>query len=335
MLALMRRHPSWPGPGSDTRAAAAADRAGSPAAFATAPLEPASPSSPQLSPAQGGSRDQQTGTPAVDSIAAADTEDGDSDSDGDVAVSQDGQVTLQDEVVSPAAAAAAAPAAAAAATPHMRRSGSRKSGSRSYTEEEQAVMRELHVSELTNILRVEPSAGTIRWRVSLSAEGLNKLRNLFGESLTSLGVHVYVCQQQGGGVLITKGDDLVTGWRLDEHSSRLGGLSLSWHQLVAHNVNGSGWLILLAHPSFAPFTFCNKFHRSTLHPYCTLAHGQSSRFAAAHLHALVAVQLASTKIWLRLLGSGTWPCWPCMAGRNAIPLPQPRCCRPAATARRK
>jgi hypothetical protein len=123
---------------------------------------------------------------------------------------------MQDEVVSPAAAAAAAPAAAA--TPRMRRSGSRKSGSRSYAEEEQAVMRELHVSELTNIQRVEPRPGTIRWPVSLSAEGLKKSRNLFGESLIPCELHTYV----SNGVL-TKGNDFVTGWLLDKHSFRLGG----------------------------------------------------------------------------------------------------------------
>jgi hypothetical protein len=71
VLALMRRHPSWPGPGSSTPAAAV-EQVGSAAAVVTAP----------------------------DSPPAADTEDGDSDSDGG---SDDAQDEMQDEVL-PAAA---------------------------------------------------------------------------------------------------------------------------------------------------------------------------------------------------------------------------------------
>jgi hypothetical protein len=76
VLALMRRHLSWPGPGSGTHAAAAAaaaEQVGSAGAFATAP----------------------------DSPPATDTEDGDSDSDSDGAdvVSDDAPDDMQDEVL--------------------------------------------------------------------------------------------------------------------------------------------------------------------------------------------------------------------------------------------
>jgi hypothetical protein len=74
VLDLMRRHPSWPGSGSGTPAAVA-ERAGSAAAFATAP----------------------------DSSPGADTSDGDSDSDRAAGSSDDAQDDMQDEV--PAAAA--------------------------------------------------------------------------------------------------------------------------------------------------------------------------------------------------------------------------------------
>jgi hypothetical protein len=156
---MMRRHPSWPGSGSGAPAAtAAAEQVGSPSSTRR-PVHARSPS-------------QQTGTPAAASLAAADTENGDSDSDGDVGVSQDGQEDAQEEGLSAAAAAAAASA--------------RRSGSRTYTAEEQAVMRKLKLRSLTNITRTTSKAGTMCWKVGLFAEGLAKSGHLHREWPASL-----------------------------------------------------------------------------------------------------------------------------------------------------
>jgi hypothetical protein len=55
---------------------------------------------------------------------------------------------------------------------------------RTYTAEEQVVMRELNVSKLTNIFSGTISTGAMRWRVKLCAEGLlRKTRELHGKSL--------------------------------------------------------------------------------------------------------------------------------------------------------
>jgi hypothetical protein len=81
---------------------------------------------------------------------------------------------MQDEVLSPTAAAAAAAAAPAIAR--------RLRGPRTYTAQEQAVMREFDVSKLTNITSGTTSTGDMRWSVKLCAEGLSrKFRELCGE----------------------------------------------------------------------------------------------------------------------------------------------------------
>jgi hypothetical protein len=92
----------------------------------------------------------------------SDTEDeGSLDADG---VSDDAQEDMQDEVMSDAPAAAATPAATA-----LRR----RRGPRTYTDDEQAVMRELNLSNLGNIVRTTLKTITVRWRVKLCAEGLS------------------------------------------------------------------------------------------------------------------------------------------------------------------
>jgi hypothetical protein len=120
---------------------------------------------------------QQTGTPAAASLAAADTENGDSDSDGDVGVLQDGREDAQDEGLSAAAAAAAASA--------------RRSGSRTYTAEEQEVMRQLNARSLTNITHTTSKLGTRCWRVGLFAEGLAKSGHLHREWSAALKCFIF------------------------------------------------------------------------------------------------------------------------------------------------
>jgi hypothetical protein len=54
---------------------------------------------------------------------------------------------------------------------------------RTYNAEEQAIMRELKLSHLANVLHTPLRTGAERWRVKLSAEGLQKkTRELCGES---------------------------------------------------------------------------------------------------------------------------------------------------------
>jgi hypothetical protein len=144
VLALMRRHPSWPGSGSGNTVAAA--------------------ESPRLAPAQEASPGCRAGTPAVDNVAAADSEDGDSDSDGADGVSDDAQDDMQDEVMAPAAA-----------LPRGRL--------RTYTVDEQEVMHDLNLRNLANVTCRTLVTGAVCWNVKLSAEGLlTKSRVLQGES---------------------------------------------------------------------------------------------------------------------------------------------------------
>jgi hypothetical protein len=162
----MRRHPSCPDSGSGNPAAAA--------------------EIPRLAPAQQASPRCKAGTPAADNVAAADTEDGDSDSDGADGVSDDAQDDMQDEVMAPAAPATALP----------------RGRLRTYTPDEQAVMRELNISSLTSILSVTLSTGAVRWSVKLSAEGLqSKTRPLHGELSPKLRARLlipYGCGRPGG-----------------------------------------------------------------------------------------------------------------------------------------
>lgn len=148
VLDLIKRHPSWPGSGSSTPVAATAAAA-----------------------AHAASPGQEVGTPAADSPPATDTEDGDSDSDsaGPAGVSDDAQDDMQHEVPAPAAAAP------------------RSGRPRTYTVEEQEVMRELNLCNLANVLHTTLKTGAVRWRVKLSAEGLQKRsRELHGKLLPSL-----------------------------------------------------------------------------------------------------------------------------------------------------
>lgn len=162
ILALMRRHPSWPGPDSGNPAAAGVTAAGVQSALA-------SPTRPRLPPAQDAAPGHRISTPA----AATHTEDRDSDSDGADGVSDDAEDARQGEVMSAAAAMLAA--------------ARRGRGSRTYTADEQAVMDELRLSSLTNIFRRTRESGSVRWRVKLSGEGLaRKSRELCGKFPPSL-----------------------------------------------------------------------------------------------------------------------------------------------------
>ena len=120
----------------------------------------------QAAAARPGELGREAATPAADSPPAMDTQDGNSDSDsaGSVGISEDAHDDMHDEFMSAEAAAAAT------ATPRTGRP-------RTYTAEEQAVMRDLNLNSLTNVVRDEQTPGTVRWRVKLHAEGL---RNLAG-----------------------------------------------------------------------------------------------------------------------------------------------------------
>jgi hypothetical protein len=74
---------------------------------------------------------------------------------------------MQDDVLPAAAPAAAVP---------------RFWRPRTYTAEEQEVMRELNLRSLPNVLHITLRTGAARWRVKLSAEGLQKrTRELCGK----------------------------------------------------------------------------------------------------------------------------------------------------------
>jgi hypothetical protein len=92
---------------------------------------------------------------------------------GSVGVSEDARIGTQDEVPPAAAAAAASPPG-----------GRRRT---SYTDEEQAVMRELNLSNLANIYGKPLKSGPMRWVVRLSAEGMQR-RELWGEFQASCGL---------------------------------------------------------------------------------------------------------------------------------------------------
>jgi hypothetical protein len=63
----------------------------------------------------------------------------------------------------------------------------RRSGSRTYTAEEQDVMRQRNLSSLTNIIRINSKTGSVRWRVCLFAEGLARaFGQVHGELCASL-----------------------------------------------------------------------------------------------------------------------------------------------------
>jgi hypothetical protein len=150
VLDLMRRHPTWPGSGG--QAAAAVESTGN-AAAAAAAAAAAVAAQPTVPPIPG---------PAGGDHGLSDSEDYDSlDAGG---VSDDVQDDMQDEVMSDAepAAAAAVPAPAAP----------RGGRPRTYTAEEQEVMRDLNLSSLPYITPRKRSSRAMRWQVQLSAEGL-------------------------------------------------------------------------------------------------------------------------------------------------------------------
>jgi hypothetical protein len=156
VLALMRRHPSWPGSGRN--AAAVVEGAGNAAAAAAQPAV------------------QAFSGPAGAEQGLSDSEDEDSRDAGgasDVAA-QD----MQDEVPPPATAAAAL----------SPRDGRART---SYSADEQAVMRELNLSHLANISCKPRSSGVMRWVVRLKLQG----GELWGEFQAFCNMGIFAKQQ--------------------------------------------------------------------------------------------------------------------------------------------
>jgi hypothetical protein len=92
---------------------------------------------------------------------------------------------------------------------------------------------------------------------------------------------------------------------------------------------------LLVHQPFLADLVQQAFDWSSLQSACILLMVSPSCFAAARVHCPITVQLVRTKTCVPRSGSGTWPCWPCMAGRSGTLPPQPLCDRPAATQSRR